>query len=309
MWFILAVLALIGWGAEDIFIKTGTDSRDELSQYRLAALTGLVFFVAGLLVTPFSMGWVELFHTMVANPIMFLVPLLYGFMSMMSNIGYRYLEAGMIAPLENAGGAFSTILFLCWYFYIGKLDSVWEQITKFDMVGTIMIVVGIILLGIVEQEGTIFSHNKLGALAFLFPLLYCLIDTFDTVVCGVILSEDSGVEVSPYDYFLIYALCFAVEGLISWLYVRHKEGSEVSKFGNSYGQFLIAAVLEVGATFGYSIAMEIEPMYTAVIVAPYCIVTELGSYHYLKERFTKGQYLCIATVVVGILLMGFQELF
>lgn len=309
MWFLLAVLALIGWGVEDIFIKLGTDSEDELSQYRLAALTGLVFFVAGLMVTPLTMGWVELFHTMLANPVMFLVPLLYGFMSMMSNIGYRYLEAGMIAPLENAGGAFSTIMFLCWYLYIGKLDDLWDQITKFDVVGTIMIVLGVIVLGVVEEYGTTIKRNNLGARAFAFPLIYCLIDTFDTVVCGVILSDESGVEVSPYDYFLIYALCFALDGLFSWFYVLYKEGGTKTRFANCYTHFFEAAVLEVLATFGYTIAMDIEPMYTAIIVAPYCIVTELAAYGYLKERFTRGQYLCIAVVLAGILLMGLQEAF
>ena len=309
MWFILALMAVIGWGIEDIFVRAGTNSQDELSQYRLAVISGFFFIAIGIGVTPWAISLRKLLSLVTDNPILLMVPVLYVTTLILSYTGFRYLEAGIMAPLKNASGGFSTIMFLLWYAYIGKIDAVWEQISVIDIVGTILIVVGIVVLGYVEEYNKTNYQNTLGFLALLFPLIFCFADTLDTVICGIMLSDDVEVNIAPVDYFRLYSLCFGVEGIISWLYVSYKDKRPYNFLRNANYNYITGGFLEAAALLAYTVAMEIEPVYVAVIITPYCVFTELGAYFWLKERYTKGQYLCFATIILGIVIMGCQELF
>lgn len=309
MWFILALIAVIGWGVEDVFVRAGTDIHDQLNQYKLGVISGFFFLVMGILVAPWATGWGELFALAVANPILLMVPVLYVTTLILSYTGFRYLEAGIMAPLKNASGGFSTLMFLMWYAYIGKIEAVWEQVSLVDIFGTVLIVGGIVVLGYVEEYYKVNHHNTLGFLAFIFPLVFCFADTLDTVICGIMLSDDVEIGIGPVEYFRLYSLCFAIEGFISWLYVSYKENKPYNFLHNINYNYMLGGFLEAAGLLAYTIAMEVEPVYVAVIITPYCVFTELTAYFWLKERFTKGQYLCFATIIFGIIMMGCQELF
>ncbi|MCQ2362175.1 MAG: hypothetical protein MJ048_03965 [Acidaminococcaceae bacterium] len=309
MWFILALIAVIGWGVEDVFVRAGTNNQDQLNQYRMGVISGFFFLAIGVLAAPWASGWGELFNLVVANPILLMVPVLYVTTLILSYTGFRYLEAGIMAPLKNASGCFSTIMFLLWYAYIGKIEAVWEQISVIDIISTVLIVVGILALGYVEEYYKRSRQNTLGFLAFVFPLIFCFADTLDTVICGIMLSDDVEIGIGPVDYFRLYSLCFAVEGLISWIYVSYKEHKPYNFLSNVNFNYMMGGFLEAAGLLAYTIAMEIEPVYVAVIITPYCVFTELTAYFWLKERFTKGQYLCFTIIILGIILMGCQELF
>lgn len=309
MWFVLALIAVIGWGVEDVFVRAGTNNQDQLNQYRMGVISGFFFLVIGILTAPWASGWGELFNLVVANPILLMVPVLYVTTLILSYTGFRYLEAGIIAPLKNASGGFSTIMFLLWYAYIGKIDAVWEQISVIDIVSTVLIVVGIVSLGYVEESYKVSHHNTLGFLAFAFPLTFCFADTLDTVICGIMLSDDVEVGIGPVDYFRLYSVCFGIEGLISWLYVSYKEHKPYNFFRNINFYYMLAGFIEAAGLLAYTVAMEIEPVYVAVIITPYCVFTELTAYFWLKERFTRKQYYCFATIILGIIMIGCQELF
>jgi len=310
MWFVLALIAVVFWGVEDVYMRLGTDPRDKYSQYRISVWTGICFTVLALLVTPWSESGLGVIKVLINNPYFLLIPALYALTLILSHVGFRYLEAGIMAPLKNASGAFSTTMFLGWYAYLGTIDRVWEQITKWDIVGTVLIVGGIIVLGYVEQflqynKG--YLTNKLGVLAFVFPLIFCFTDTLDTVVCGIMLSDESGANIGPVDYFRLYALCFAVIGVISWLIIRYRTGVPFNPFQKQYFNICRGSFLEAAAMLSYTIAMDFEPMYVAIIVAPYCLFTEIYSY-ILGVRFKKGQYACFAAIIIGIILMACGEL-
>ncbi|MCQ2381063.1 MAG: EamA family transporter [Acidaminococcaceae bacterium] len=311
MWFILALLAVIGWGIEDVFLRAGTDSKDKLSQYRIAVVTGMWFGICDLVAMYFSESHLSVFALFQKNIVLTIVPVIYAFTLILSHVGFRYLEASIMAPLKNAGGAFSTLMFLSWYAYKGTINNVWEQITITDIIGTILIVVGIIVLGYVENyldTHSIFPNHVLGFWAFVFPLIFCCTDALDTVVCGIMLEDSSGTDIACYDYYRLYAFCFLLEGIFSWLYLWHKEKKIYNPFAKFRRSFLVAGGLEAVSMLAYIVAMDIEPMYVAVIITPYCVFTELTAYIFLKERFTKGQYLCFAAIILGILLMGCSEL-
>lgn len=311
MWFCLALFAVVGWGIEDVFIRAGTDAKDKFSQFRMAVATGLWFGVCDLVALYFSESHLSIFALFQKNIALTIVPVIYAFTLILSHVGFRYLEASIMAPLKNAGGAFSTLMFLSWYAYKGTIGNVWEQITVRDIIATILIVIGIIVLGCVENyldTHSIFPKNTLGFLAFVFPLVFCLTDALDTVVCGIMLEDTSGADIACYDYYRLYAFCFMLEGIFSWFYLWHKEKKIYNPFAKFRRSFLVAAFLEAAAMLAYIVGMEIEPMYVAVIIAPYCVFTELTAYIFLKERFTKGQYCCFAAIISGIILMGLGEI-
>lgn len=310
MWFILALIAVVFWGVEDVYMRLGTNPQDKYSQYKISVWTGIWFALLALVATPWSESGLGVIKVLINNPYFLLIPALYALTLILSHVGFRYLEAGIMAPLKNASGAFSTTMFLAWYGYLGTIDKVWEQITKWDIVGTVLIVGGIIVLGYVEQF-LVYNKggfgNKLGVLAFVFPLIFCFTDTLDTVVCGIMLSDESGANIGPVDYFRLYAFCFSVIGIISWLIIKYRTGVCYNPFQKQFSNIGYGSFFEATAMLSYTIAMDYEPMYVAIIVAPYCLFTEIYSY-ILGVRFAKAQYLCFAAIIIGIILMALGEI-
>ena len=53
--------------------------------------------------------------------------------------------------------------------------------------------------------------------------------------------------------------------------------------------------------------MARNPVLAAPMVASYCIVSVLLSRVFLKEKLKLRQYLCVAAVIVGIVILGISD--
>ena len=65
-----------------------------------------------------------------------------------------------------------------------------------------------------------------------------------------------------------------------------------------------AAVFETAGQFTYVYAMSGQAVVAAPMVAAYSIVSMLLSRVFLKEKLNWKQYLCIATMMIGVILLG-----
>ena len=310
MWLILAIAATLAWGCEEIFLKSGTDAEPRNAPLRIAVCLGLGAAVLCAACLPFSESGLPLPELVLQNSLFFVVPLVYCLALLISNIGYRYLDASVFAPLENAAGAFPPLIFIVWFACMGRLDSLWEEISPLDAAAAAAVVVGILWLALLQHRrarAAAGSAKNGGALAFFFPLVFCLVDAFDTFLCGAILGGEIGDGMGKVDYLILYSLTFAAVGLVCWCILLVKTGCPFNPLGRAAASFRKAAALACCAQISYVFAMADNPLYTAPIVAAFGIVTVVISPRCLGERLSLKQYIAIALVLAGVLALGVSE--
>lgn len=315
LWFIFALVSLFGWGAADLFYKKGTDEEDKYSHLKIAVWVGLVMGVCAAVLIPFSESTGD-FRTFIRNAVSYFPASLSYIISMV--IGYaglRYLELSIVSPVQNASGGLSAVCMIVYFVASGRFSSVWDEFGVLDIAGTLLVVAGVIALAIAEQklskdESDTGGENRkyrFGALALLFPLAYCIFDTVGTAADGIILDEETGLGLGEIDVIILYGFTFFIAGLCCWLYMLIKTKKPYNLFSVKEADKGIAAVCEEFGQVFYVYAMAEKPVLAAPIIASYCIVSIILSRIFLRENIGRERYLCIGTVVLGIVLLGISE--
>lgn len=305
-WFFVSLITMLFWGMADLFYKKGTDEADNYSHLKIAVWVGLVMGVASLTLLPFSESGFS-FGSFIVSAVKYSPASVSYILSMV--IGYagmRYLEVSIISPVQNASGALSTIAMAVYFALMGTLGSFWEEFSVLDVIGTIIIVVGVIALAFTERER---ADNKISKSvpALIFPLLYCLFDTIGTAADGIILDEEAGLALGEIDVLILYGLTFMLCGLLAWLFLLFKTHKLYNPFAGSEMNKCLAAVFEEGGQIFYVFAMATRPLLAAPMVASYCIVSVILSRVFIKEKLKRAQYICVFTVIAGIVILGISE--
>ena len=328
-WFVCALICIVGRGFADLFYKKGTDETDRYSHLKIAVWVGLVMGVAAFAMLPFSETSFS-FTGLVVNAAKYSPASLCYIISMV--IGYaglRYLEVSIVSPVQNASGAMSAIFMMVYFLVVGRISSFSDEFDVPTLIGTVFIVAGVIALAVFEQryaraEKLALAENtadgsepeakkadrkyRFGALALLFPLLYCLFDTLGTSADGIILDEEVGLGLGEIDVLILYGLTFFLAGIVAWVFLWVKEKKPYNPFVRHelLNKGPAAVCEEFGQVF-YVFAMAGKPIVAAPMVASYCIVSLLLGRLLLKEKLRVAQYACVAAVVVGIVLLGISE--
>ncbi len=313
-WFLLSLLCVAGWGCADLFYKKGTDETDRFSHLKIAVWVGLVMGFCAFALLPFSetlkngdlTGFFQNAVRYAPASLCYILSMVIGY------AGLRYLELSVVSPVQNASGALSAVCMLVFFAATGKIASVSDAFTPLDLTGTGLIVVGMIALAVAEQKlsaSTAETDKKyrFGALALLFPLLYCVFDTVGTAADGILLDEEAGLGLGELDVLVLYGLTFFAAGLVAWVFLFIKQKRAYNPFWKSERPKAVAAFCEEGGQVFYVYAMAAKPLLAAPMVASYCIVSILLSRLVLKEKLSHAQTACIATVVAGIIALGIAE--
>ncbi len=314
MWFLFALIATLGWGFADMFYKKGSDEDDKYSHLKISVWVGLVMGLCALALLPFAETGFSLSSLLTGALKYSPASLAYIISMVIGYAGMRYLELSIISPVQNASGALSVLAMVIYFALTGSAASVMDEFSVLDIVGTVVIVLGVIALAVVEQK---LSKNeqlqsekkyRLSALALLFPILYCIFDTVGTAADGIILDESTGLGFGEIDVIILYGLTFFIAGLVAWGYmlIRTKKPYNPFTLGEVKTKGVAALCEEFGQIF-YVYAMASKPMLAAPMIASYCIVSMILSRVFLKEKLRLSQYLCIFAVVAGILLLGISE--
>ena len=315
MWFIFALIATLGWGFADLFYKKGTDEDDRYSHLKIAVWVGFVMGVCALALLPFAESGFSV-RSLAVNAVKYAPASLCYIISMV--IGYagmRYLEISIISPVQNASGALSTVAMCVYFLLVGRITSVLDEYSALDLIGTVLIVAGVIALAIVEQrlakaEAPLPKEERkyrFGALALLFPLLYCVFDTIGTAADGVILDEETGLGLGEIDVLVLYGLTFLLMGVLAWFFLLVKTKKPYNLFAKHERPKGIAACAEEFGQIFYVYAMAAKPLVAAPMIASYCIVSVILSRIFLKEKLKATQYACVVSVIIGIVLLGISE--
>lgn len=302
MWFVSAIITVLAWGAADMFYKKGNDIEERNSAMKTVVMVGLV------------MGLHAVFYYMVfkgvqydvKNLILYL-PVSFSYILSMAfgYAGLRYIELSVASPISNSSGAVSALLT---FFLLGG-EMKWVQ-----FVAVALISIGIILLSIVEKKAydkelaengeAISKKYRIGPLAIIFPILYCIIDGLGTFLDGYYLEFK---QIMPEDQANIsYELTFLIVAIVCWGYLEIVKKDSVIVFREKDKGW--AAIFETIGQFFYIGAIATNAIVVAPMIASYSIVSIILSRIFLKEKLSRQQYYIIVLIMIAIAILGLYDI-
>lgn len=302
MWFIFALSTLLCWGIADLFYKKGADEKDKYSHLKTSMMVGLVMGIHAICMLLFTDMNYNFINILIYLP----VSLMYILSMTIGYFGLRYLEVSISSPIQNSSGAVTCLL--CLIFLNQTLDTI-------SAIAIILISVGIFMLGVLEKskqkeyEELNNKKYKIGFIAFMIPIIYCVIDALGTFFDAYYLDS---IETTP----LInvteatlenvantsYELTFLICAILIFIFLKFikKERIIIKEQKERIG----AALFETLGQFTYVYAMSGNGTVAAPMISAYSIISVILSRIFLKEKLDKKQYLIISLVMIGIILLG-----
>ncbi len=302
MWFVFALVTILAWGGADLYYKKAAE--DRYSPLKTAMVVGLVMglhAIATLLFGDFAYDPINLLLYLPVS-LMYIGSMTVGY------LGLKYLKLSISSPIQNSSGAVTCLL--CWLVLGQSMDGL-------SLTGTALICVGVLMLGVLEHREDASARledkkYRAGFWAFWMPVLYCVIDAMGTFLDAYYLddvattplrgvTETSLENVANVSYELTFLICAVLIFVYLFVIRREKLSLPAQKDRG------IAAVMETAGQATYVYAMSGNGIVAAPMIASYSIVSLLLSRLFLKERLTRGQYVVIAVVMVGVVLLGLAE--
>ena len=302
-WLFFSIATALLWGAAELFYKKGARPDEKYSHLKICVCVGAVMgahAVFTLLTQDINYNPINLLYYLP-------VSLLYIISMAFSYFGMRFLEESISDPIENTSGAICSLL--CVIFLK-------ESLTPLSVIAILVIVVGVLGVGFLENNGDTPRKKNLGKklaiVAFCMPFVYALLDAFGSFVdvfylddfattplVGV--TEDTIEAVANTSYELTFAL-FAL-GLFIFMKAKKVKFGPIPRHRDK----ILAAVFETAGQFTYVYALSGNGAIAAPIISSVCIVSLLLSRIFLKEKLTRKTYAFIAIVILGILLLAVSE--
>ncbi|VEF48659.1 EamA-like transporter family [Bacillus freudenreichii] len=300
MWFIFSILTAVAWGAANLFYKKGSDPSDKYSHLKIVTMVGFVMgihaisymFIKGVSFDPFDM--IRYFPV----SFMYILSMTIGY------IGLRYIELSIAAPVQNSSGAVSALLLFIFFP---------REMSVIEISGMVIVTAGVIGLAVLEKQAdtaalqasnqVVDKKYQIGVLAITFPILYSLIDGLGTFADGIYLDELK--LISEDSALLAYEFTFLIAAILSFLYLKLVKKEKFVIFKERDKGF--AAILETTGQFFYVFAMAGNAIIAAPLIAAHGIFSVILSRIFLKEVLTARQYIMIAIVMLGIILLGITE--
>ncbi len=306
MWFIFALLTMLAWGAADLFYKKGADDSDKYSHLKTSVMVGLVMGTHAIFTIIFSLRDYDFRNLLVYLPVsvMYILSMTVGY------FGLRYLDLSISSPIQNTSGIIVTVL--CFVFLGQRIEGVPTWLAMLFICG------GVVALGFLEKQAEDIRISegdrkyRIGFLAFFMPIFYCIIDALGTFLDAYYLddfektpllgvTEENFEDVANISYELTFLIVAIV--LIIYICLIKKEKIIIREQGTRLG----AAVFETAGQFVYVRAMSGNGIIAAPMIAAYSIVSIMLSRIFLKEKLPWRQYIAVAAIMLGIIILGIVE--
>lgn len=303
MWFWFAVIALLCWSGSDLFSKIGCqDEKDKYSHLKMVTAVGIVMglhaayeiFIGGVEIN------LEVILTYLPVSALYIVSMAVGY------LGLRYIELSISSPICNSSGAIVAVLTII-------TVGIGDEVPPVALVAVALVCIGVIGLGFTEanedeelrraRQDASNRHYAKSWIDIFIPIVYCLLDALGTFADSRVLeiiNEDSA--------NVAYELTFLVVGLVSLFYVTVvKKQRLVAK--QEAPKYTGAIFETIGQFFYiYALADTEHVAFAAPIISSYCVASVVWGRIFLKEKLSKKHYLCILTVVIGIVIMGILDI-
>lgn len=313
MWFLFALITMLAWGTADMFYKKGADPDEPSTGLRTVIMVGLVMGVHAvfyMLAADVSFALSDMVKYLPVS-FFYIISMFVGY------VGLRYLMLSISSPVQNSSGAVTLIL--CCALFVQSLGTL-------DIIGVIIICVGVFLLALLEKHADMDELSKIAdkkhtvsAFAILFPIGYCVLDSMGTFLDAIYLGEAEtaarfsrlshileNFEVMNEDTALMaYEFTFLAVGIIAFLFLWLVKKEKFTFRGET--NRLLAAACETAGQFTYVRAMSGRAVIAAPMIASYSIVSLILGRLFLKEKLTKKQYVVVTFIILGIALLGVSE--
>ncbi len=298
MWLVFTIITTLLWGTGELFYKKGAVPNEKYSHLKICVCVGAVMGIHAV--------FVLLTQDIGYDPVNLLrylpVSLCYILSMAFSFFGIRFIEESISDPIENTSGAICSLLCVI---------ALGETISAGSVAAILLILVGILGIGFLENSGSTDRKKKLGrkmaVIAFSMPFLYALIDALgsflDIYYLGMETSPLYGVSEETIEMVAntSYELTFAIAAIVLFVFMKIKRVRfDLPKQKDK----IAAAVCETGGQLTYVFAMSGNGAIAAPILSSVCVVSLLLSRIVLKERLTRKQYFFITLVILGILLLA-----
>ena len=304
-WLFFSVATALLWGTAELFYKKGAQPNEKYSHLKICVWVGVVMGLHAI----FTLLTQDINY----NPVNLIryapVSLMYIISMAFSYFGMRFLEESISDPIENTAGVICVLLFAI---FMG------EEISPMVWLAVVVITIGVVGVGFVENHGETTRKKKLGKklaiVAFCMPFVYALLDAFGTFLDDAFfLVEDISatplVDVTEETIEAVantsYELTFALFALGLFIFMKSKK----VKFGPvpQHKDKILAAVFETAGQFTYVYALGGVDAVAAPILSSVCVVSLLLSRIFLKEKLSWKTYAFIGIVIIGILLLAVAE--
>ena len=304
-WLYFSIATALLWGIAELFYKKGARPDEKYSHLKICVWVGVVMGAHAI----FTLLTQDIHYNPVNLLIYLPVSLFYIISMAFSYFGMRFLEESISDPIENTAGVICTLLFVI---FMG------ETISAFTWFSIIVITVGVVGVGFVENRGETVRKKKLGKklaiVAFCMPFVYALLDALGTFFDDAFflveeITATPLVDVTEETIEAVantsYEITFALFALGLFIFMKAKK----VKFGpvKQHKDKILAAVFETAGQFTYVYALGGVDAVAAPILSSVCVVSLLLSRIFLKEKLSWKTYAFITVVIVGILLLAVAE--
>ena len=302
-WLFFSIATAVLWGTAELFYKKGALPNEKYSHLKICVWVGVVMGAHAI----FTLLTKDINYDPI-NLIRYLpVSMLYIVSMAFSYFGMRFLEESISDPIENTSGAICSLLCVL----ILK-----ESLTPLSVIAIIIIVIGVLGVGYLENNGETQRKKNLGKklaiIAFCMPFVYALLDAFGSFVDVFYLDDIASTPLIGVTEETIedvantsYELTFALFALCLFIFMKVKK----VKFGPvpQHKDKILAAIFETAGQFTYVYALSGNGVIAAPIISSVCVVSLLLSRIFLKEKLSWKTYAFIFIVIVGILLLAVSE--
>ncbi|MBE5911719.1 DMT family transporter [Pseudobutyrivibrio sp.] len=301
MWLFFALATTLIWGLAELFYKKGALPDEKYAHLKITVTVGIVMGIhAAFSLLTKDIGYDPM------NLINYLpVSLCYILSMAFSFFGMRFIEESISDPIENTSGAICTVL---------AVVILGESIALGSGVAIVLIVIGILGVGILDNTGTTDRKKKLGKkmaiVAFAMPFCYATIDAIGSFLDIYFLEMETSPLINVSEETIeevantSYEITFFIVAILLIIFMKIKGVKyELPKQKDK----IIAAICETAGQFTYVFAMSGNGAIAAPIISAVCVVSLILSRIFLKEKLTKLQYLFIFMVIAGILILAVIE--
>ena len=161
-WLFFSVATAILWGAAELFYKKGALPNEKYSHLKICVCVGAVMGAHAI----FTLLTKDIGYNPINLLVYLPVSLLYIVSMAFSYFGMRFLEESISDPIENTSGAVCSLLCVI---------LLKETLTPLSVVAILIIVVGVVGVGYLENNGDTQRKKNLGKklaiIAFCMPIL------------------------------------------------------------------------------------------------------------------------------------------
>ncbi|WP_028234202.1 GRP family sugar transporter [Pseudobutyrivibrio sp. MD2005] len=301
MWLFCALATTFIWGLAELFYKKGANPDEKYAHLKICISVGIIMGIHAV--------FILLTQNIGYDPINFIkympVSLCYIVSMAFSFFGMRFIEESISDPIENTSGAIVSVLCVI---ILG------ESIAMGSIAAIVLIVIGILGLGFLDNNGDTDRKKKLGKkmaiIAFAMPFCYATLDALGSFLDIYFLEMETSPLVNVNEETIeavantSYEFTFFIVAIVFLIFLKIKgEKFNLPKQRDK----VLAGLCETAGQFTYVYAMSGNGKIAAPILSSVCVVSLLLSRIFLKEKLTAKQYLFLFMVIAGILILAIIE--